>query len=93
MTTRKQLIITKYVMLETELKKYIKDDLFPSLDIIDVADLVYLITMMFVGIDTPSAYDLKIKELISINKFVVTDEVYLIVLPLVMDFIIWLKAI
>jgi hypothetical protein len=93
MTTRKSLIITKYVMLESQLKKYIKDDLFPSLDIIDVGDLVYLITMMFVGIDTPSAYDLKIKELININKFIVTDDVYLIVFPLVMDFIIWLKGI
>ena len=34
MTTRKELIVEKYLLLETELKKYVTDDIFPSLNCI-----------------------------------------------------------
>lgn len=92
MTTRKALIIQKYTALEAELKLYIKDEIFPSLDSIDVADLVYIITMLFLGIDTPDAYDLKITELIQTNKISMTDDVYSKISPLIIEFIVWLKS-
>ena len=49
MTTRKTLIVERYGALEVELKKHLDAELFPSLDSVDIADLVYLITISFLG--------------------------------------------
>ena len=68
MTTRKELITVKYNVLEVELKKYINNELFPSLDSIDLADAVFFITMIFLGITSEEEYDTKIKELLATHN-------------------------
>ena len=52
MSTRKELIVAKFSILEKELKPLFKRTLFPSLEEIDLADLVYYITITFLGIDS-----------------------------------------
>lgn len=91
--TRKQLIVQKYTALEKDLKKYIKEDIFPSLDSIDLADLVYFITILFMGISTDAQYVVKVKELMDTNNITVSDEVFVIIFPLIKDFVEWLKGI
>jgi hypothetical protein len=91
MTTRKSLIITKYIILEENLKNYISDEIFPSLDNVDVADLVYLITMTFIGIDEETQMNKKIKELIASNNIVIEDAKIDEVVILVSEFVFWLK--
>ena len=91
MTTRKQLITERYGNLEVELKKYFDNELFPSLDSIDIADLVYFITMIFMGISTVENYDKKIKELLSTHNITVTENTYVKIFPLIMNFVVWFK--
>ena len=91
MTTRMQLIVKKYTELEQELKKHIDGTILPSLDDIDVADFVYYATITFLGVDTEAKYNAKIKELIESNGIKVTDDVFVKVSPLVIEFITWLK--
>ena len=69
MTTRASLITEKYEILTTELKTFFDAELFPSLDSIDVADLVYFITMNFIGIENPEDFHEKIKDLIVDLRF------------------------
>lgn len=92
MTTRKQLIIEKYGELKTELKAYFDDELFPSLEDIDLCDLVYYVTFTFLGVNTPLQYHGKILELISTNGIKMSDEVLQKVVPLIIDFVDWLRA-
>ena len=47
MTTRKELIIKKYAILEEQLKQHINVNLFPSLLEIDLSDFVYFVTLTF----------------------------------------------
>lgn len=92
MTTRKTLIVAKYGVLELELKKHLDADLFPSLDSIDVVDLVYLITMTFVGVETEAQYAAKIRELMDANGVAVDGPTFDVVAPLISGFVAWLKV-
>ena len=89
--TRRELIIQKYCALELELSQYFDSSLFPSLQDIDLADMVTYITMIFLGIQTVEDYRGKIRELITTNGITVSNEVFDKVVPLVMEFITWLK--
>ena len=92
MTTRKELIVDKYLLLGTELKKYVTDDIFPSLDSIDVADLVYYITLIFLGVTTDEQYIIKIRELLITNGIKISDINIRIIIPLIQSFVEWMKA-
>ena len=92
MSTRKELIVNKIVALEKTLEIYVDKRLFPSLDEIDVADLVFYITFTFVGLNDSISMGEKVKELIVANNVTITDENLVKVVPLVIDFIMWLRV-
>ena len=92
MTTRKALIIGKYVELEAKLKNHFDSTLFPSLEDIDLADLVYYITMIFLGVITDLHFNSKIQELLDTNGVKVSNEVFQIISPLIIDFVKWLRV-
>ena len=56
MSTRKELIIKKYTELESIIKTHVDVSLFPSLEDYDTADLVYYITLIFMGIQTEEQF-------------------------------------
>lgn len=95
MTTRKDLIIEKYSILKEEIKKISNEDsLFGiSQDINDdsIADLVFYVTRLFVGVDTESQYENKIKELLELNDISMCEKDESKVIVLVRDFVQWLK--
>ena len=91
MSTRKELIINKYAILEEQLKEHTGGYLFPSLQDIDICDFVYYVTLTFLGIDTEEQFQVKIKELAVSNSVILSDDVFLKIVPLVMEFILWLK--
>ena len=41
MTTRKELIVEKYCILEKELLKFIDQDILPDIEDIDICDIVF----------------------------------------------------
>ena len=91
MATRKTLIVERYGALEVELKKHLDAELFPSLDSVDIADLVYLITISFLGVDTEEQYNAKIQELMDGNGVKVDAPTFAIVAPLIQAFVSWMK--
>ena len=56
MSTRKELIIKKYTELESIIKTHVDVSLFLSLEDYDTADLVYYITLIFMGIQTEEQF-------------------------------------
>jgi hypothetical protein len=91
MVTRATLITEKYTILTTELKSFFDAELFPSLDNIDIADLCFFVTMSFMGVDSPLDFHDKIIEIIIANGFKITEEQMIIVVPLISDFVIFLR--
>ena len=45
--TRKEIITEKYILLKTELEKYINQNLFPSVDDYSINDIVYYLNLYF----------------------------------------------
>jgi hypothetical protein len=91
MTTRATLLTEKYNALTAKLKTFFDAELFPSLDSIDVADLVYFITISFLNVNTDDGFHDKITDLITCHGFKITDEQLITVVPLIRDFVLWLR--
>jgi hypothetical protein len=49
MATRKELITKKYLELTAKLREYLAEDLFPNIDDMDIADLVFFFNLYFQG--------------------------------------------
>ena len=92
-TTRKYFIIKKFIELDTKLKTHIDAKLFPSLEDYSTADLVYYITLTFMGVKTDDQYREKIKDLACFQKVVLTNETIEIILPLIISFVEWLRSV
>ena len=92
-TTRKILIIKKFIELETNIKHHIDANLFPSLEDYSTADMIYYITLVFMGVQTEEQYREKIKDLACFQKVVLKDETIDIILPLVIEFVEWLRSV
>jgi hypothetical protein len=89
--TRAILITERYNTLTAKLKTFFDAELFPSLDSIDVADLVFFVSVKFVGIEKPEDFEGIITDLITCHGFKITDEQLITVVPLIRDFMLWLR--
>ena len=92
MTTRKQKLNLKFKELEVFLKLHIMESLFPSLEDIDEADLVYYITLSFLGVIDYQQFEKRIIELLEGNRININDLTIQIIIPPIMDFVIWLRT-
>ena len=92
MTTRKELIVEKYCRLEQVLLNYFDVNIFPNLNEIDVGDMVFLITYQFLNINTNEEYTKKIREMILCHDLEITERDLGEILPIIVDFVKWLKA-
>jgi len=90
-TTRKLLIIEKYNELTNKLKEYVDIDIFPSLDEVDVSDLVFFFSLSFSGSKTN--YQEPLKDLLDCHSIKLDDETFKKVYAVVHPFIIWFKNI
>jgi hypothetical protein len=84
MTTRKQVITEQYNTLVLQLKEYITEPVFPSLDEIDVCDLLFYFNAFFLTNDN---YEDMIEGLLKIKKIDVTDEQFCSIVNLVTPFL------
>lgn len=92
-TTRRELITEKYNALGEKMKIYTDEQIFPSLEDIDVADLVYFISITFLGVQDDAGCRERLKDIIETHRIVLTREAFNGVYPCVKDFLDWLKSI
>ena len=93
--TRKMLIENKYAEFYDLLKANEFEDelcLFPDLADIDITDLTYLLTMMFLGINDEELMKSKIIELAEMNGVKLTIEKLNFVTPLFMEFLVFMRG-
>jgi hypothetical protein len=90
MTTKKDLIISKYEELKSKLQLYVNKDMFPSLNDFDIVDVVSLIKLYF-PID--SDYNETIKGLMKENEIEVNYNDSIIISSLIINFVDFLNNI
>ena len=92
MTTRKELIVEKYCRLQQVLLNYFDVSIFPDLSEIDVSDMVFLTTYQFLNINTNEEYTKKIREMLLCHDLEMNEKDLGEILPIIVDFVKWLKA-
>jgi deoxyhypusine synthase len=86
MTTKKSLIIIKYLEVVDKIKVITGKNIFP--DFIDAIDIIFYFTYNFMN---ESEYCQAIDDILEINNIFLDDEVFEKVCDIVIDFIILLK--
>lgn len=82
--TRKEIIITKYLEFQNNIKEIVDVDIFPSLEDIDIVDLLLFFNMTFSYTDN---YADIINDLILFKKIKIQPEDLLKVMPVIIQFI------
>ena len=88
MTTKKEVLIKKYIEYQNEVKKIIDCSILPSLDDFDILDILLYFNLYFnIG---QSNYEKIIYDIIKLNKLDINDTDLKKVMPLTIDLIDWL---
>jgi len=82
--TRKEIIINKYLECQNNIKKIVDVDIFPSLEDLDVVDLLLFFNMTFAY---TTEYESIINDLILFNDVNIQPEELLKVMPIITTFI------
>ena len=82
--TRKEIIINKYLEFQNNIKEIVDVDIFPSLEDIDIVDLLLFFNMSFGYTDN---YTDIINDLISFKRVKIQPEDLLKVMPVIIQFI------
>jgi hypothetical protein len=89
MTTRRQLLIEKYTELTEQLKEHIDVGILPTLEDVEVNDLVFIFSIYFTDINN---IDNTVKELIKIKGVILDDVVIKKVIDIVKPFVVWFHS-
>ena len=93
MPTRKELITENYLILTKALEEFVEKSLLPTLDDLDIVDIMYLLKHFFPKEKTQDDYIAMIKFLISEKEIIISDDHLPIVINLILDFINFLNSI
>ena len=88
MTTKKDVIIKKYLEYQNEVKQYVDFSIFPDLEDMDILDLLIYFNMYFnVGNPNPEKV---IRDMIQLNRVEINENDLKVVIPISLKFIDWL---
>ena len=90
MSNRKEILIPKYAELISNISSVGFPQVFPSLEDIDVVDMLLLFNYYFAPCKEEE-YEGKIRELAHLQKVVITDEQFEKAIPIIINYINWLK--
>lgn len=82
--TRKEIIVNKYLEFQNNIKQIVDVDIFPTLEDVDVVDLLLFFNMTF-GYTTE--YESIINDLILFNSVKILPEDLIKVMPIINQFI------
>ena len=93
MPTKKELITENYLILTKALEEFIEKSLLPTLDDLDIVDIMYLLKHFFPKEKTQDDYIAMINFLISEKEVIISDDHLPIIINLILDFINFLNNI
>ena len=88
MTTKKEVLIKKYIDYQNQMKQIIDCNILPSLDDFDILDILLYFNLYF-NIGQPD-YKKVIEDIIEINKLNIDQNDLNKVMPITLDLIEWL---
>ena len=90
MSNRKEILIVKYLEFKKQLDSVeFNTSLFPSLDDVDIVDLLFFFNMFF---PQSTDYEPAVRSLATTFGYQISDEEYSKGMPYITEYIEWLKA-
>ena len=86
MSNRKEILITKYAELISTLTTVGFPEVFPSLEDIDVVDMLLLFNFYFAQCKEEE-YEGKIRELAHLKKLLITEDIFETANPIIINYI------
>jgi len=90
MSNRKEILISKYAELISNISTVGFPQVFPSLEDIDIVDMLLLFNFYFASCEEAN-YEGKIRELSQLQKKEITDDQFEKGTPIIINYINWLK--
>ena len=90
MSNRKEILISKYAELISNISTVGFPQVFPSLEDIDIVDMLLLFNFYFASCKEED-YQGKIRELAQLQKKEITDDQFEKGTPIIINYINWLK--
>lgn len=90
MSNRKEILISKYAELISNISTVGFPQVFPSLEDIDIVDMLLLFNFYFASCEEAN-YEEKIRELAQFQKKEITDDQFEKGTPIIINYINWLK--
>ena len=91
MSNRKEILISKYAELISNISTVGFPQVFPSLEDIDIVDMLLLFNFYFASCEEAN-YEGKIRELSQLQKKEITDDQFEKGTPIIINYINWLKT-
>ena len=88
MTTKKQILIKKYIEYQNEVKQIINCNILPSLEDFDILDILLYFNLYF-NVGQPN-YEKTINDIIEMNNLKINENDLQKVMTLTIDLIEWL---
>jgi hypothetical protein len=89
MSTRKEILIKKYLEFKQQLESIeFNTSLFPSLDDVDIVDLLFFFNLVFPQCDD---YEEAVRSVATTFGYQISDEEYSKGMPYITEYIVWLK--
>ena len=87
MPTKKELITENYLILRKALEEFVDKSLFPSLEELEIVDVIYLLNLFFPKSRNDEEHLDMIKFLISSKEIIISDDHLPIVYNSIIDFV------
>lgn len=91
MTSKKSVLTKKYIEFQNEISKVIDTDIFPSLEDIDIVDMLVIFDMNFGTTHSDDEMINAIDLLIDVRGLFISDNDRVLIYPIAIKFIRWLK--
>ena len=90
-TTRAKLITLKYNELIKKVENYVDSSLFPSLEDIDISDLIFYFSQAFPNNEN-NDYRENLKDVIEMNNVSIKEEDFEDIYKIVEDYLLWFRS-
>ena len=92
-TTRKKLIIDKYISLINELEKHTDKSILPVLgDDFDVVELIIYFNYFFMSCESKDDYQMVVLDIVEANSIKIEPDTFNRIFPMMHDFLLWFKT-
>ena len=90
-TTRRKVLYDNYNQLIVNIRKHTNEIIFPSLEDMDLIELIFYFNHFFESIQEPD-YKRTILDIMKVKNIILGDKTFEMIYPFIFDFLVFFKS-